>query len=51
VPARRELHEGDVFVLVDPGTLAARLRATGFAHARVDVTGDRLRFSATKDNG
>jgi hypothetical protein len=39
---------GDVFVPVDPGTLAARLRAGGFAHARVDVTGDRLRFAATK---
>jgi SAM-dependent methyltransferase len=46
--ARRELHEDDVFVPVDPGTLEARLRAAGFAHARVDVTGDRLRFAATK---
>jgi SAM-dependent methyltransferase len=47
-PARRELHVGDVFVPVDPGTLEARLRAAGFAHARVDVTGDRVRFAATK---
>ena len=47
-PARRELHVGDVFVPVDPGTLEARLRAAGFAHARVDMTGDRLRFAATK---
>jgi SAM-dependent methyltransferase len=47
-PARRELHVGDVFAPVDPGTLEARLRAAGFAHARVDVTGDRVRFAATK---
>lgn len=47
-PARRELHVGDVFVPVDPGTLEPRLRAAGFAHARVDVTGDRVRFAATK---
>jgi hypothetical protein len=32
---------------VDPGTLAARLRAAGFAGARVDVAGDRVRFAAT----
>jgi hypothetical protein len=43
------LHHGDVFVPVDPGTLQARLRAAGFARARVDVAGDRLRFAATKD--
>jgi len=48
-PARRELHEDDVFVPVDPGTLPARLRAAGFARARVEVAGDRLRFTATKD--
>ena len=47
-PARRELHVDDVFVPVDPGTLEARLRAAGFADARVDVTGDRVRFAATK---
>lgn len=47
-PARRELHEGDVFVPVDPGTLVARLRAAGFAHADVGLAGDRLRFAATK---
>ncbi len=45
-PARRELHEDDVFVPVDPGTLEARLRAAGFGHAQVDVAGDRLRFAA-----
>ena len=46
--ARREIHEGDVFVPVDPGTLAARLRTAGFSHARVDLAGDRLGFAATK---
>ena len=50
-PARRELHEDDVFVPVDPGTLEARLRAAGFTRARVGVLGDRLKFAATKDNG
>ena len=48
-PARRELHEDDVFVPVDPGTLQARLHAAGFARARVEVAGDRLKFTATKD--
>jgi SAM-dependent methyltransferase len=48
-PARRAVHEGDVFVPVDPGTLEDRLRAAGFTRARVDVAGDRLRFAATKD--
>jgi SAM-dependent methyltransferase len=47
-PARRELHEGDVFVPVDPGALAARLEAAGFGRARVDVAGDRVRFTAVK---
>jgi SAM-dependent methyltransferase len=46
-PARRAVHEGDVFVPVDPGTLEGRLRAAGFTQARVDVAGDRLRFAAT----
>jgi SAM-dependent methyltransferase len=45
-PARRELHEGDVFVPVDPATLPARLRAAGFAGAEVTQAGDRLRFAA-----
>ncbi len=45
-PARREVHRGDVFVPVDPGTLAARLGTAGFTRARVDVAGDRLRFTA-----
>ena len=47
-PARREVHEGDVFVPVDPGTLEARLRAAGFGRAEVDVAGDRLRFAALR---
>jgi SAM-dependent methyltransferase len=46
-PARREVHEGDVFVPVDPGTLEARLLAAGFARARVEEAGDRLKFAAT----
>ena len=46
-PARREVHEGDVYVPVDPGALEARLRAAGFARAQVDVRGDRLKFTAT----
>ena len=47
-PARRELHTGDVFVPVDPGTLEGRLRAAGFDRARVDVSGDRVRFAALR---
>jgi len=44
---RRRVHQGDTFVPVDPSTLAHRLRIAGFANARVDVAGDRLRFAAT----
>jgi SAM-dependent methyltransferase len=47
-PARRELHEDDVFVPVDPGTLAARLRTAGFGRTQVEVAGDRLRFAAMR---
>jgi SAM-dependent methyltransferase len=47
-PTRRKLHEDDVFVPVDPGTLEDRLRAAGFGRAQVDVAGDRLRFAATR---
>jgi SAM-dependent methyltransferase len=47
-PARREIHEGDIFVPVDPATLEARLHAAGFIRPRVDIAGDRLRFAATK---
>jgi len=45
-PQRRHVHRGDIFVPVDPGTLAQRLRGAGFAEANVDVAGDRLRFAA-----
>jgi SAM-dependent methyltransferase len=48
-PARRDLHVDDVFVPVDPATLEARLRAAGFAHAEVALSGDRLRFAATTE--
>ena len=46
-PERRRVHQGDIFTVVDPGTLAARLRQAGFAGARVEVSGDRLRFAAS----
>ncbi len=46
-PDRRRLHQDDIFVPVDPGTLAGRLRQAGFADASVEVSGDRLRFAAT----
>ena len=47
-PSRRELHEYDVFVPIDPGTLEGRLRTAGFGRAQVDVAGDRLRFTARR---
>jgi ubiquinone/menaquinone biosynthesis C-methylase UbiE len=46
-PERRSVHEGDIFVPVDSGTLASRLRDAGFTDAYVEVAGDRLRFAAT----
>ena len=46
-PERRRVHEGDIFVPVDSGTLADRLRGAGFTAACVEVAGDRLRFAAT----
>jgi hypothetical protein len=46
-PDRRRVHEGDIFVPVDSGTLADRLRGAGFTDACVEVAGDRLRFAAT----
>jgi SAM-dependent methyltransferase len=45
-PERRRVHQGDIFVPVDPGTLTRRLRMAGFADASVEVAGDRLRFAA-----
>jgi ubiquinone/menaquinone biosynthesis C-methylase UbiE len=46
-PERRQVHEGDIFVPVDPATLPGRLRAAGFVCADVEVAGDRIRFAAT----
>lgn len=43
---RRELHVGDVFVPIDPTTLADRLLAAGFVEPLVESTGDRFRFRA-----
>jgi hypothetical protein len=37
-----------VFVPVDPGTLPARLEAAGFGRTRIDVAGDRVRFTAVR---
>jgi ubiquinone/menaquinone biosynthesis C-methylase UbiE len=45
-PGRRDVHEGDIFVPVDAGTLADRLHGAGFADASVEVRGDRVRFAA-----
>lgn len=45
-PDRRRVHHDDIFVPVDPDALPGRLRAAGFAEARVEVRGDRLRFTA-----
>jgi ubiquinone/menaquinone biosynthesis C-methylase UbiE len=46
-PERRRLHQDDIFVPVEPGSLADRLRGAGFSRAEVEVSGDRLRFAAT----
>ena len=45
-PARRELHEGDDYLPIDPGGLAARLIAAGFTDPVVEVHDDRFRFLA-----
>jgi SAM-dependent methyltransferase len=45
-PARRALHVGDVFVPIDPGRMAERLRAAGFPDPLVESNGDRFRFRA-----
>lgn len=42
----RLLHLGDTMVPVDPGTMPARLRRTGFAHAEVALGGRSFRFLA-----
>jgi ubiquinone/menaquinone biosynthesis C-methylase UbiE len=46
-PDRRRLHADDIFVPVGADTFAGRLRDAGFAEARVEVAGDRVRFAAT----
>jgi SAM-dependent methyltransferase len=46
-PERRRVHQGDIFVPVEPGNLDARLRTAGFTDAIVQVAGDRVRFAAT----
>jgi SAM-dependent methyltransferase len=43
-PRRRELHDGDIFVPIDPDRFGARLRAAGFGDVLVDSNGDRFRF-------
>lgn len=45
-PDRRRVHRGDIFVPLDPGTLAVRLGRAGFAGISVEVRADRLRFAA-----
>lgn len=49
-PARRALHEDDIFVPVDPDTFGDRLVAAGYADVAVEVdpAGERLRFRATR---
>jgi hypothetical protein len=48
-PARRALHEDDVFVPIDPSRMAGRLRAAGFRDPVVESNGDRFRFRARTD--
>lgn len=45
-PARRELHEGDDYLPIDPGGLAGRLTAAGFTGPVVEISDDRFRFLA-----
>jgi SAM-dependent methyltransferase len=45
-PARRALHEGDVFEPIDPAGFPDRLRVAGFVDPVVDSDGDRFRFRA-----
>jgi SAM-dependent methyltransferase len=40
------LHEGDVYVPVDPASLAPRLSEAGFVEVVVEEFGDRFRFQA-----
>src|SRR5689334_11534120 len=45
-PARRALHEGDIFEPIDPAAFADRLRTAGFLDPVVESNGDRFRFRA-----
>ena len=45
-PSRRALHEGDVFLPVQPDELPGRLAAAGFSRSDVEVRDDRFRFAA-----
>jgi SAM-dependent methyltransferase len=45
---RRALHEEDVFLPIDPDTLADRLTAAGFRDPVVETDGDRFRFAALR---
>ena len=47
---RRRVHQGDIFVPVDPRTLAGRLTLAGYSDAKIDVRGDRIAFSARADS-
>lgn len=47
-PELRELHEGDVYVPVDPEGLASRLEAAGFGAVDVTTNEYAVRFRATK---
>lgn len=44
---RRQLHEDDIFVPLDPERLPDRLRAAGFRDVSVELDGDRFRFQAS----
>ena len=46
-PARRDLHEGDIYLPVDPAGLPDRLLAAGFATAIVEEGEQSFRFRAT----
>jgi SAM-dependent methyltransferase len=46
-PEREELHEGDIYVPVDPAALTDRLLAAGFATASVEAGENSFRFRAT----
>lgn len=45
-PDRRRVHQGDIFVPVDPRTLAERLTQAGYTETKIDLRGDRIAFSA-----